>query len=638
MILRSLLLSVLLGGILAACGGQNEAPEVGASQEAKRSTTLAASANPSVALAGKRADFKLTAITGADYEYTNTSTGVATRIPATSRARFVDYTVGMDLEGNAGKVYRLYQAAFNRVPDVRGLSYWIEAMDTGYSLGAIAVEFASSAEFKAVYGTAPANVDVVSRFYQNVLQRSGEPAGIAFWTNALQNGSATVPEVLAGFSESAENKAGVLPAISNGIAFRESSYPYVTIAHAGTSKSVVLGTPVSLDGSESMGASDRSLVYSWSITARPAGSAAQLVNATAVRPSITPDMIGVYTLSLNVSDGSSSVDATVSIRTVAPMLEFAPLDVRYSIGLDKLVIVSTNPNAVKIIDPFTSTMKSVALPVPVKSFNLSPDGKLASILHESVASTIDLETGTVVKSFATGGSHTDVFITNTAVTYLIGQSGGQWVRPSVVYFDGRTGQDVTKPETTYMGSFYGTQFGVFAASKNKVFLMSQGLSPADIDYFTLDPLTNAVVAAGDSPYHGDYSMRTPLYLSSTEDILFTSSGNYFYTSNLRYAGTFSLGGTLLSLSNSARNDETLVIASPSTSYRNGDKTEYPAEYQRFTGSLFFPDARYKFPMIGGKQSYGRKIFHSADGRRVALVQTGSAIDNGPDVRYYIVVL
>lgn len=263
------------------------------------------------------------------------------------------------------------------------------------------------------------------------------------------------------------------------------------------------------------------------------------------------------------------------------------------------------------------------MPAAVKNFSLSPDGKLAAVLHESVASLVDLQSGTLAKSFATGGAHTEALVTNQAVVYLIGQSGGQWVRPSVVYFNGRTGAELTLPETTYMGMFYGTQYGVYAPSKNKVFLMSQGLSAADISYFTINPATNGVIAMGDSPYHGDYSMSTPLFLSENEDILFTASGNYFYTSTLRYAGTFSQ--RVRSLSNSTAKDETLLIK---------HETDYPKSYQRYSGALFFADRSYDFPLIEGKQSYGIKIFHSAAGAPVALVQTGSAKSSSVGLKYY----
>lgn len=628
--LQRVLLAAACATALAGCGaGSQDTPNAGP-------TKLLASVQTNTTayvMAGKYGDYRVERVSGM-VQLTHIATSVVTRVPGDARVRFADYTYGMDVEGNAGKVYRVYQAAFNRTPDVRGLSFWIQAMDKGVSLEEIAQGFVNSPEFKSVYGINPTATEIVNRFYNNVLHRNGEPAGVAFWVGVLEGKRASVAAVLGGpngFSESPENQAGVYATIGNGIAFREDDVSYVVAANAGVNRSTSVGTPVTLDGTESIGDA-AGLTYSWTIVARPAGSVAQLLNPGTALPTFTPDKAGAYTVSLTVSDNRSNATATVTVNAHPGALAFAPLDARYSRGLDRLVTVTTNPNALKIVDPFSSEIRSVSLPTAVKNFSLSPNGKLAIVLYESVASLVDLETGTLVKSFATGGSHTDAFVTDNAVAYFIGQTGGQWVRPAVVHFNARTGQELTLPEseTGYLGMLYGTQYGIYAPTLNKVFLMEQGLSPADIHYFSIDPASGGVTSLGDSPYHGDYWMSIPLFLSESEDLLFTGAGNYFYTSNLRYAGSFSLDQGLISLSNSAAKDETLVIA---RSYEG-----YPKNYRRFTGALLFADGVIDFPVIEGKQSYGIKLWHSADGRRLALVQTGSAQQNGPGVKYYVIVL
>jgi len=79
----------------------------------------------------------------------------------------------------------------------------------------------------------------VVKLYNNVLNRDPDAGGLAFWVDQLNAGTLTRPQVLTGFSESAENKAALLPAIGNGIAFRAGA--------------VVLGTPAgdSLSGTGS---------------------------------------------------------------------------------------------------------------------------------------------------------------------------------------------------------------------------------------------------------------------------------------------------------------------------------------------------------------------------------------------------
>jgi Ca2+-binding RTX toxin-like protein len=144
-------------------------------------------------------------------------------LTAVERARFADAWLAFDIDGNAGQTYRLYQAAFARQPDLDGLSFWIGQMDRGAALTAVAQAFIGSAEFIAKYGANPSNTDFVTLLYQNVLNRLPDAGGLAFWVNQLNTGTITRPEVLIGFSESTENKANLLPAIGNGIAYRAGS-------------------------------------------------------------------------------------------------------------------------------------------------------------------------------------------------------------------------------------------------------------------------------------------------------------------------------------------------------------------------------------------------------------------------------
>ncbi|MDO9602297.1 MAG: DUF4214 domain-containing protein, partial [Rhodocyclaceae bacterium] len=123
-----------------------------------------------------------------------------------------------DLAGlaNAGQVYRLYQAAFNRAPDKVGLNYWIGQGDTSVPLTTIAAGFTGSVEFRNTYGSLT-NHQFVDQLYQNVLHRAGESGGLAYWYGQIDNGSMTREQALVGFSESTENQAAVIGTIQNGI-------------------------------------------------------------------------------------------------------------------------------------------------------------------------------------------------------------------------------------------------------------------------------------------------------------------------------------------------------------------------------------------------------------------------------------
>ena len=132
------------------------------------------------------------------------------------RLQFADGNIALDTNSHGGQVYRLYQAAFDRAPDLPGQGFWIWHMDNGKSLATVAELFLTSIEGQALYGSAPNNTELLTRFYANVLDRAPDAPGMAFWTDLMNKGM-SAGQVLAGFSESPENVANVAAAIEHGI-------------------------------------------------------------------------------------------------------------------------------------------------------------------------------------------------------------------------------------------------------------------------------------------------------------------------------------------------------------------------------------------------------------------------------------
>lgn len=126
--------------------------------------------------------------------------------------------MALSLAGELGEVYRLYQAAFDRTPDKAGLSYWIGLRDGGMALQTIANEFIHSKEFTELYGAATTNSAFVKELYENILDRPGEAAGVAYWTATLDRG-ADRANVLIEFSEGAENQQAAAATIGNGFLY-----------------------------------------------------------------------------------------------------------------------------------------------------------------------------------------------------------------------------------------------------------------------------------------------------------------------------------------------------------------------------------------------------------------------------------
>jgi len=133
--------------------------------------------------------------------------------------------IAYDVNGNAGTVYRLYQAAFDRKPDGYGYNFWLGQYDKGVSLADIAGDFINSDEFRTLYGVNPTNAEFVTRLYHNILHREPEAGGYAFWNNVLDKNLVTRAEVLYNFSDSPENIAAVAASIGDSISW-SFSFPY----------------------------------------------------------------------------------------------------------------------------------------------------------------------------------------------------------------------------------------------------------------------------------------------------------------------------------------------------------------------------------------------------------------------------
>ena len=116
-----------------------------------------------------------------------------------------DQVTGMNTD--SGRMFRLYNASFKRLPDADGLKYWIDNFSSGRNtIRVVASSFLGSAEFAERYGDNVSDSTYVNTLYKNVLGRDADTGGLNYWLGQLNSGAETRYEVLLGFAESAENK------------------------------------------------------------------------------------------------------------------------------------------------------------------------------------------------------------------------------------------------------------------------------------------------------------------------------------------------------------------------------------------------------------------------------------------------
>lgn len=176
---------------------------------------------------GRLAQYALTGLTEGRFEVEKTLSQpgpLQDTLTNIERLRFSDATVALDVDKGevAGSAYRIYKAAFDRIPDEGGLGFWINALDSGDSLVGVAQGFINSPEFKAMYGDNATDQHFVTLLYNHVLHRAPEGEGYQFWLNSLASGVSRA-QVLKDFSESAENINQTAELVANGIQYQEYS-------------------------------------------------------------------------------------------------------------------------------------------------------------------------------------------------------------------------------------------------------------------------------------------------------------------------------------------------------------------------------------------------------------------------------
>ena len=165
-----------------------------------------------------RANYTLTQ-NASGWSVDSTAGGTDT-IDNVERLQFSDISLALDVDAVSGQAYRIYRAALGRKPDDSGLGYWIAMMDQGMDIVEVSARFIDSDEFRATYGTNPSDREFITNVYLNVLDRTPDEAGYAWWIAELNNNpDKTKQKVLADFAESDENITATATLIGTGIEY-----------------------------------------------------------------------------------------------------------------------------------------------------------------------------------------------------------------------------------------------------------------------------------------------------------------------------------------------------------------------------------------------------------------------------------
>ncbi|HZV64163.1 MAG TPA: DUF4214 domain-containing protein, partial [Telluria sp.] len=103
---------------------------------------------------------------------------------------FSDTTVTVETSDAQSALAGLYQSVLGRQADYQGFDFWARAETAGVSLGDIALAMISSKESQGSHTMVfnGDNTHDLQLLYQDIFNRAGDAAGLAFWGNAMAHG------------------------------------------------------------------------------------------------------------------------------------------------------------------------------------------------------------------------------------------------------------------------------------------------------------------------------------------------------------------------------------------------------------------------------------------------------------------
>lgn len=181
-----------------------------------------------------------------------------------------------------------------------------------------------------------------------------------------------------------------------------------------------LGATATLNGSGSSDPENDTLTYSWTIVSAPSGSSAIIANPTSVSPTLTPDKVGSYLISLVVSDGLHLSEAdymTITTFNLPPAVEAGNDQTVYKGEATTISGSAADPEGKTLTPAWSVTARpagSTAQPTSPNSFitGFTPDRKGVFTLQLSVTDGVntvtDAMTITVPNSAPTAEAGPDV--------------------------------------------------------------------------------------------------------------------------------------------------------------------------------------------------------------------------------------
>jgi hypothetical protein len=291
-------------------------------------------------------------------------------------------------------------------------------------------------------------------------------------------------------------------------------------------------------------------------------------------------------------------------------LSFRPVAAEYSTALDRIVMISANPNQLHIYDPVSQSDTKVSLSKAPSSVSVSPDGLHAAVAHDLLVSYVNLSTAAVEKTFTT---------TITGATVVLGTD---WVYLIPGYQGAVASIKIATGTETDLSFVYGSG-GRLHPSGKAIYGTRDGLSPNDIEKY--DVSTGPVAGQTDSPYHGDYAACGKTWFSPDGTRIYNGCATVYRHSDdpaleMTHITTMAGLSSIASLTESAAAKKVAAIPGapvyPATTTNDGEVDLFDSAYLKPLGRLLLP----QYVVTGTSYAaHAKWVFFDSGGTSLSVV-------------------
>lgn len=248
---------------------------------------------------------------------------------------------------------------------------------------------------------------------------------------------------------------------------------------------------------------------------------------------------GTFNSNIIISFGMNGKDTIkVGIKNFISskwILDKNVIDAEFCRTTNMIIIASSNPNTLSVINPDTRSIETISLNTSPKCISINKSGDKVAIGHNGLISVVSLNTKSIEHEYPVSCDVLDVILTSSGWIYAF-PVRDQWTRIRCI-------NPVSGAETLQTGNYiYAGTMGALHPGENWIYGANNGLSPSDIEKYSIQNGTATLLY--DSPYHGDYPMNGYLWFSEDGDRIFTRGRTVLRTgadntSDMIYNGTVS---------------------------------------------------------------------------------------------------